>query len=181
MSASAAIAMNSDLCLRSQRTGRHTASRVWPTAALAARPIRLPISMPSSSEPRKPSNNQRRDAESGSVQHEDLSVPGERERHDQQRHNDDRDRQPPAPHREPNHCSNEPYDPFPSVHANLLLFMASPCIRSERILCSAAVTCAQFRSTDAIEYGCVEKATTATGELPDGVRGKGRSSAWGLG
>ena len=39
-------------------------------------------------------------------------------------------------------------------------------------MCSAALTCAQPRPTDAIERGCVEKAPTATGELPDGVRGK---------
>ena len=45
-------------------------------------------------------------------------------------------------------------------------------------MCSAAVTCAYPYSTDAIERGCVEKAPTATGELPDGVREKGRSSTW---
>ena len=39
-------------------------------------------------------------------------------------------------------------------------------------MCSAALTCAQPRPTDAIERGRVEKAPTATGELPDGVRGK---------
>ena len=48
-------------------------------------------------------------------------------------------------------------------------------------MCRVALICAQPRPTDAIERGCVEKAPTATGELPDGVRGKGRSSAWGLG
>ena len=36
-----------------------------------------------------------------------------------------------------------------------------------------AVTCAYPRSTDAIERGYVEKAPTATGELPDGVGEKG--------
>ena len=44
--------------------------------------------------------------------------------------------------------------------------------KREDFLCSAALTCAQPRPTDAIERGCVEKAPTATGELPDGVRGK---------
>ena len=39
-------------------------------------------------------------------------------------------------------------------------------------MCRVALICAKPRPTDAIERGCVEKAPTAMGELPDGVRGK---------
>ena len=39
-------------------------------------------------------------------------------------------------------------------------------------MCRVALICAKPRPTDAIERGCVEKAPTATGELPDGVMGK---------
>ncbi len=48
-------------------------------------------------------------------------------------------------------------------------------------MCCAAITIAQHRSTDAIERGRVENASTATGESRDGSRGKGRSLPWGHG
>ncbi len=47
-----------------------------------------------------------------------------------------------------------------------------PAFEARGLLRSVALTCAYPCSTDAIERGCVEKAPTATGELPDGVRGK---------
>ena len=95
MSASAATAMNSDLCLLSQRTVAMSCS-VRDDEPDYRSPCRRPL-------PNRTSrlNYQRRDAESERVQHEELSVPGERQRSDKQHHRHDRDRQPLPTHREP--------------------------------------------------------------------------------
>ncbi len=175
MSVSAATAMNSDLCAPSQRTGRTTALTPLERALVNRRPIcclhstRLTISMPSPpSEPCDPPNYQCRDADAERVQQQDLSAPGERQRPEQQqRHRHDRHRHSIAPNCGP----DDPCDSFPNLHVFTSL-IAVPARHPKRKEPCVDWTCAQPRSTDAIERGRVENASTATGETRDGLRGK---------
>ena len=124
MSASAATAVNSDLCLRSQRTGLNV--------LLTSRRARLPISMPSPpSEPCEPPKQQRGDADADRVQRKELNVSGQRQRPDQQRRNDDRYRNPLSTHYESEGYSDDRSDPFSNVHVCTSLLCCDPRAASE--------------------------------------------------
>ena len=139
---------------------------------------RSPMPSPPS-EPCEPSDDQRRDADADRVQRKDLSVSGQRQR--------------PEP----------ATSTMTTVTDNLLRRTANPmtvptilptrfktCMSSPPLLpaprgirsAGNLVLLRRVRSPTRrmpSECGCVENAPTATGESRDGVREKGRSSAWG--
>ena len=125
------------------------------------------------SESHEPPDQQRRDADADCVQREDFSVPGERQRYDQQRRNDDHDRQPSAPHYESEDHSDDRSDPFPNVHL-FTSFITCPARHPKRrepcVVLPRRVRSPARRMPS--NEGCLENAPTATGVSPDGVRGK---------
>ena len=158
------------------RRGRTAVSilRLLTTAVAVVSPFEVAPSCPTTdfmssapTEPREPPDYQRLDAEAEGVQHEVLSVPGERQRSDQQHGNDDRDRHPPAPHREP----DDPCDPFPNVHV-CTSFIPGPARHPKRddLICCHDLCAAPL---DGCHRTRVRgKSAERDGKSPDGVSEK---------
>ncbi len=83
------------------------------------------------SESHEPPKQQRGDADAQRIQCKEINVSGEYQRSDQQHRNDDRDRQPSAPHYESEGYSDDRSDPFPNVHV-CTSFIAGPARHPKR-------------------------------------------------